>query len=87
MPKSKGKRESISLIDVLTHSDKFVRVISKRTKRSPMTNALLMYQMSESPLVSAEAKKRAKEDATSSAWKVAGKIVNNALKDTYGEPS
>jgi len=83
MPKSKGKRESISLIDVLTHSDKFVRVISKRTKRSPMTNAFFNYQMSQSPLVSPEAKKQAKEASIQSSKKVATKILASTLKDAF----
>jgi len=80
MPKLKGKRESTALIDVLTQSDRYVSAVNKRTKRSPMANAILNYQFSLSPLVSTEAKKQARENAKKSGKKIAGKIVSNALK-------
>lgn len=81
MPKHKGKRETIGLIDMLTQSDKYVRAVNKRTKRSPVANAIFNYQFSQSPLVSPEAKKQARENAKKSGKKIVGKIVSNALKD------
>lgn len=79
----KRKEEAISWVDVITQSDRYVNAVSKRTKRSPMAHALLMHQFSVSPLTTPEAKKMAKEASIQSRNKVAGKILEQDVKDYF----